>query len=162
MASGDTLLFIPVQLAENQSGCSYGRRNGTMYLAFDDTTDENCEFPCPLPQNYAGGGITAKVLWMSEDQTTGNCVWDLAWKSVTDDEDDLDSKAFATAQSVTATTASATGEVDYASITFTDGAQIDSAAAGEYCRLQLNRDANNGSDTLTNDAQLIGILIEET
>ena len=163
MASGDSLCFFTPQMSENQSGCSFDVRNGLLVLDFDASTDETCEFAGYMPQHYAGTtGITVKVLWMSQDQTTGNCIWDVAFKSITDDADDVDTKAFAAVNSVTATTASATGEVDYASITFTDGADMDSVAAGEYFRMQVRRDADNASDTLTNDAELVGIIIEET
>lgn len=163
MASGDTLLVLLPGGCDNPvSGPTFDRRNGHLVLDFDDTTDEATQFGAVLPRHYSGGGLTVTLGWMATTATSGAVVWDVSFKSIGDDTDDLDSKAFATAQSVTATTASASGEVDYATIAFTDGAQMDSTAAGEAFRLQVNRDANNGSDTLVGDAELLFIEIKET
>ena len=164
MASGDTLCVFTPAMSEPPS-TNFGTldtRNGVLVLDFDDTTDESTQFPGFMPRRYDGGGLTVTIGWMATTATTGNCIWDIAFKSVSDDADNLDTKAFAAANSVTATTATASGEVDYAEITFTDGADMDSVAAGEYFRIQINRDANNGSDTLSGDAELVFIEIKET
>jgi hypothetical protein len=42
----------------------------------------------------------------------------------------------------------------YAEITLTT---IDSVTAGDGFRLKINRDANNASDTMTGDAELIAV-----
>jgi hypothetical protein len=39
---------------------------------------------------------------------------------------------------------------------------MDSLAAGESFRLRIYRDADNGSDTMTNDAELLRIEVRET
>ena len=48
-------------------------------------------------------------------------------------------------------------------ITFTNGAQMDNLAAGEPFMLRIFRDADNGGDTLTGDAQMAWqtLVIEE-
>ena len=101
---------------------------------------------------------------MATTATTGTISLDVAFKSVTDDADDLDSKAFAAANNANPTTASATGEVDYTTITFTDGADMDSVAAGEYFRLQVLRDANGttSTDNLSGDMEFLFLEIKET
>lgn len=131
--------------------------------AFDDgATNENIEFAGVMPRHYGGGGLTVTLIW-SSGQTTGVARWEIAFKSFTDDADDLDSKAYAAANAVNATTASAAGELAYDTITFTDGADMDSVAAGEYFRMRVNRDsADTGNDTLTGDAELVAIEIQET
>ena len=164
MASGDTLCRFFPRNAERPA-TNYPQnitRNGVEALAFDAATDESCEFAGFMPRHYGGGGLTVTIGWMAATATSGNCIWDLAMKSVSDDADDLDTKAFAAANSVTDAAASASGELSYATITFTDGADMDSIAAGEYFRMQLTRDADNGSDTMTGDAQLVFIEIRET
>lgn len=130
-------------------------------LDFDAGTDESMVFASVLPPGYGGGGVTVTIGWMSPDQTAGACVWGVSFMSVTDDADDIDVKAFAAANCVTATTASAAGEVDYAAISFTDGADMDSVAAGEWFRLEIERDADNGSDNMTGDAELVFVRIVE-
>ncbi len=132
-------------------------------LDFDPgATTEFADFIGVMPANYDGGGLTVTIGW-SSDATTGAVKWDGAFKSVTDDADDLDSKAFASIQTVTATTATAAGEVDYADITFTDGAQMDSVAAGEMFVFRLERDSADAADTMdSNDAELHFVKIAET
>lgn len=163
MASGDTLCVWTPQMAELPTTAypTYDVRNGALVLDFDDTTDEHAEFAGFMPRHYAATtGVTLTIGWMAETATSNSCNWEVAFKSVTDDADDLDTKAFAAANTVTATTASASGEVDYATITFTDGVDMDSVAAGEYFRLDINRDATG--DSLVDDAELVFMELRET
>jgi len=44
------------------------------------------------------------------------------------------------------------------SITLTNA---DSVAAGDYVRIAINRDADNGSDTATGDAYLLAVEVRE-
>lgn len=166
MASGNTLCVFFPQAGEPPATNypTLDLRNGVLVLDFDDTTDESIEFAGFMPRHYGGGGITVTVGWMATSATTGTISLDVAFKSVTDDVDDLDTKAFAAANNANPTTASATGEVDYVTITFTDGADMDSVAAGEYFRLKITRDANGttSTDNMTGDMELVFIEIKET
>ena len=172
MATGDSLLFITPASAEPPAAdyATLGTRTGTgdtpgqviQHLLFDDSTDEFADFRGHLPDQYSGGGLTLKISFASGAATSGNAVITAAFKSITDDVDDLDTKAFAAANSVTKATASAAGEEAVATITFTDGADMDSVAANEDFYLRLSRDADNGSDTLVGDLQLRSIAITET
>lgn len=56
----------------------------------------------------------------------------------------------------------AAGEVSYTTVTFTDGADMDSWANGELAIVRIRRDPANAGDTITEDAQLIGWCIRET
>ncbi len=166
MASGDTLAaFFPAQgelpLA---SFPNFAVRNGLLVLQFDDASDETVEFAGFMPRHYAGGGITVTVGWMATSATSGTISLDVAFKSISDDADDIDSKAFATANNANPTTASATGEVDYIEIVFTDGADMDSVAAGEYFRMSLMRDGDGttSTDSLVGDMELVFVEIRET
>lgn len=164
MASGDTLVVFYPGDAEPPS-TNYGTldtRNGVLVLDFDDTTAETVEFAGFMPRHYGAGGLTITIGWMATTATTNATRWGLSFKSVSDDADDLDTKAFAAANAVNATAASASGEVDYATITFTDGADMDSVAAGEYFRLQWQREAADAGDNMVGDAELVFIEIRET
>ena len=133
-------------------------------LDFDPgATEEYIYFCGVMPRNYGGGGVTVTIGW-SSDATTGNVVWSVAFKSVTDDADDLDTKVFAAENDSAAdATASAAGEVAYTTITFTDGADMDSVAAGELFWMEVHRSSADASDTLnSNDAELHFIEIKET
>ncbi len=166
MASGDTLsIFNPqANMPPAASFATLDTRNGYVVLDFDDTTDESAIFYGVMPRNYAGGGITVTVGWMATSATTGTISLDVAFMSITDDLDDLDTKAFAAANNANPTTASATGEVDYATITFTDGADMDSIAAGEAFLMKITRDADGttSTDNLVGDMELVFCEIRET
>lgn len=164
MASGDTLLvFVPHANQPPASGyATFDTRNTHLVLDFDDSTDEYAYFPGVLPRNYASGGVTATVIWLATSATSGNVVWAVAWERHQDDATDLDADSFAADQTVTVACASASGEPSYDGIAFTDGAQMDSLAAGESFRLRIYRDADNASDTLVGDAELLRIEVQET
>ena len=166
MASEQTLAVFFPQDGEPPATnyATLDTRNVTLVLDFDDTVDESVEFAGFMPRNYGGGGLTVTVGWMATTATTGTISLDVAFKSVTDDADDLDTKAFATANNVNPTTASATGEVDYIAVTFTDGADMDSVAAGEYFRMKITRDADGttSTDNLSGDMELIFCELKET
>lgn len=120
---------------------------------FQDTADEFLDFVGVL-QGYAGGGVTLTIKWSATSATTGDVVWGAAFRRLADDAEDADTSHTYDFNTVTATTASVSGEVDYTTITFTDGADMDSVADGELFILRIARDANNGSDTMTGDAEL--------
>lgn len=166
MASGDTLAYFSPHgnMPPSANYATLDTRNGYMVLDFDDTTDESAVFWGFMPRNYAGGGITVTVGWMATSATTGTISLDVSFMSITDDADDLDTKAFAAANNANPTTASATGEVDYATVTFTDGADMDSIAAGEVFLMKITRDANGttSTDNMTGDMELVFVEIKET
>jgi len=166
MASGNTLCVFFPQDAELPASAyaTFDTRNDIVVLDFDDTTDESADFAGFMPRHYGGGGITVTVGWMATTATTGTISLDVSFKSVSDDADDLDTKAYAAANNANPTTASATGEVDYATITFTDGADMDSVAAGEYFRMRVTRDADGttSTDNLSGDMELVFVEIKET
>lgn len=166
MASGDSLLvLVPANGEPTLNNYATLDLRGThLVLDFDDGTTERMEFPGFMPRHYDGGGVTVTLGWMftsAPSPGSDTCKWDVEWKSVSDDADDLDTKGWAAANSVTATSASANGEVDYAEITFTDGADMDSVASGEYFRLRVSRDASGGTAS-PGDAELLFIEIRET
>jgi len=166
MASGDSLVYFTPTMGEPPASnfATFDTRNVVMVLDFDDTTDESIEFAGFMPRHYGGGGITVTVGWMATTATTGTISLDVAFKSISNDADDIDTKAFAAANNANPTTASASGEVDYVEITFTDGADMDSVASGEYFRMLLLRDANSttSTDNLSGDMELVFVEIKET
>ena len=132
-------------------------------LDFDAATDEYAMFAGVMPRHYAGGGLTVTLGWMATSATTGDVLWEFSLKSVSDDADDLDTKASAAANAASAApTASPSGEVKYTTVTFTDGADMDSVAAGEYFQCTLTRNADGAGDTMTGDAELVFVEIRET
>lgn len=164
MASGNTLVVFTPHDNEPPAAnyATLDTRNNVLVLDFDDTTDESAVFSGVLPAHYGGGGLTVTLVWMATSATTGDVVWNADIERHQDDAFDIDTDGFAGANAATATTASASGEQQYSDITFTDGADMDSLVAGESFRIKITRDANNGSDDMVGDAELLRVIIKET
>jgi len=175
VASGDTLaFFIPQQgvpgdadfatLDTILTASADEPDSVILVLDFDPgSTEEYIYFPGFMLRNYDGGGLTVTVGW-SSGATTGNIIWSVAFKRVRDDADNLLTKAFAAENDSAAdATASAAGEVAYTPITFSNGVDMDSVAAGEYFWMEVHRSSADAGDTLnSNDAELHFIEIKET
>jgi len=172
MASGDTLLiFTPLNGEPPDTNyATLDTRAGAanqqfLVLDFDDTTDESMDFRGVMPRHYDSGGITVTFYWSATSATSNTVSVDIAFKSVTDDLDDLDTKAYATANNSGAVTApTLSGEVGEDEIAFTDGADMDSVAAGELFFMRFTRDADGttATDNMTGDLELHAIEIRET
>lgn len=166
MASGDTLLTLPAQLAvgdQNNTPATNDTRNQHPVMDFDATTNETAIFNgLIMPQHYAGTtGVTVRIFYSMSSATSNTVDWDVAFERVADSIQDIDSDGFAAVNSVDNTTVPATsGHVDVVSVTFTDGADMDSVTAGDGFRLSVTRDA--ASDDATGDAELWAVEIQET
>lgn len=144
---------------------THDTRNNHPVLDFDATTDECICFEDVLPDTYAGAGLTFTYIWMATTATTGNGVWEGYIERHDDDAVDLDSDSFAAVQhSGAVAVPSVDGEVGYDNVTFTNGAQMDSLAAGESFRFKACRDADdtNATDSASGDLELFKIIGKET
>lgn len=162
MASGNTLLiFTPLQNEPPASNyATLDLRNGHPVLDFDPTTQETAIFSGVMPLHYGGGGVTVYV-HATSDAASGTLGWDVSFERMSDATTDLDSDSFATAQTVTAATVPGTsGVVLVLNVAISNGANMDSVAAGESFRLRIRRDVAN--DTSASDANLLAVTIKET
>jgi hypothetical protein len=129
-------------------------RNSILVLDFDDATDESAVFVSVIPEAASlGSGLKIRLHWMATTATSGNCVWDVSLERMTTD---LDSDSFDTIASATAAANGTSGILTVTEITLTT---IDSVTAGDGYRLKVNRDANNASDTMSGDAELVVVEI---
>ena len=161
MASGNTLcVFTPL---ENQPPATVyatlDTRNSHPVLDFDAATDEDAVFGGVLPRHYAGGGLTITLHWTATTATTGDVKWNVDIERM---NTDLDADSFVGANTTTTTTNGTSGIIATTAVTFTDGADMDSLAAGEAFRLKVTRDANDAADTLVGDAELHRVEIRES
>ncbi len=129
-------------------------------LDFDPgSTTEFIDFTSVMPGQYDGSTALEVVIYWSSDATSGAVKWDVAFKSISDDADDTDSKAFDTIQTVTATTANAAGEVDFAVIDFTN-AEADGVQPDDLFVVRVERDSADAADDMdSNDAELHAIQV---
>lgn len=166
MASGNLLAqFFPCDNEPPASNyATLDTRNARPVLDFDDSAaSEAAVFSFTLPPNYAGGGLTIYLHWMATNATSGNVIWQTSFERSSDGSLDTDSDGFATAVTWSAQACAGTsGIIVIDSQAHTDGAQIDSATAGDTVRLKVERLGSNGSDTMSNDAELVAVRIVET
>ena len=164
MASGDTLL-VWTPLANEPPAANYATldlRNQHPVLDFDAATQESAIFGGVLPRHYGGGGITATHVWMATSATSGVCRWEGLFERHQASTDDLDADTFAAAQASDGTAPATSGQPLYTTIAFTNGAQIDSLAAGESFRYAARRAAAHANDTMTGDGELLRVELKET
>lgn len=166
MASGNTLCVLTPLGNEPPSAnfATLDSRNGHPVLDFDAAADESAIWTDVLPRHYAGGGITVTLIWAATSATFGTCRWAVALERIDAGTLDIDADSFATAQTTGGTANGTSGATTYTTIAFTNGAQMDSLAAGEAFRIKVTRDADgtSGTDDMTGDAELIGLEIKET
>lgn len=150
-------------IAAATNGPQWKRTEGTNFpveaLAFDASTLETA-YVRFRALNYGSGNLTLKISWYADTASSGGIVWGAAIAAITPDTDtqDVETKAFATASTVTDTHLGTTGQrVHTCSITISN---LDSVAADDDVWLKIYRDAANGSDTMTGDAHLVGLTLE--
>lgn len=164
MASGDTLyIFHPYNNEPPSSSyATLDQRNSRPCLDYDASSNEDAVFSGVMPQHYAGTtGVTVYIHYAMSTAEALTVDWDAAFERVGDQQLDVDGDSFAAVNSVDNTTVPGTsGLVDIVSIAFTDGADMDSVAAGEGFRLKITRDAV--SDDATGDAEIFWIELRET
>lgn len=168
MASGDSVLEIIEVAQPATSYATFDVRAGGSTPAesipvydFDPDAIEYLDFICRL-RNYDGGGLTFNIAWMATSATTGVTRWGIAIRRLQDDAEDVDTSQTYDYNDADCTTASATGEVAYDTITFTSGADMDSWADGELAIVRLRRNATHANDNMAGDAELLGFSATET
>ena len=161
---GSTNFYINADAMKSQStnGATKGETelstNSVMiaYADFDAATDEFLQYDLIMPSNYSNGTITCTFEWTSVTTAgTGDVVWGCQAMAVSND-DPYDA-TWGTAVTVTDTFIAA-GDRHYTSATsaITIGG---TPATGDSIHLRFYRDADNGSDTYTQDARLVRVLI---
>lgn len=172
MASGDTLITLgalhnspPATLGATfdfEVGASTPVESIPV-LDFDDTAVEYADFYCVMPRNYAGGGVTITFGWLAA-ATANTAVLSAAFRRIQDDAEDLNTTAHTYDYNDTGalTPGSAAGEVVYDPLTFTNGADMDSVAAGEAFVLRVRRVPTDANDSLVGDLSLLTVELKET
>lgn len=169
MASGDPVVKILSILPPGASMATPDTRAGGSTPAesvdvwdFDASAIEYLDFKCTL-EGYDGGGLTFTLPWSASSATTNEVVWGIAIRRMDDDAEDIDASHTYVYNDATADTApSASGELSYPTIAFTDGADMDSWGNDEVAIVRVRRNATDAGDDMTGDAELWGLLGSET
>jgi len=103
--------------------------------------------------NYAGGNITAKVIWMSTYTVSGSVVWTLRVQSVADG-----SNFEGTVWSTYTYTTQANGT---AFCTSTNTVSITNITAGSSVKIQIERTSDASGDTIASSIELVGLYLKE-
>jgi hypothetical protein len=135
---------------------------GTNYpvtgLAFDGGSADEDSFFKFIATNYGSGNLTLKVYWYADTASSGNVVWGARIAAITSNTDtqDVETKAFATAQTAQDTHLGTTGQrLHDIDITISN---LDSLASGDMVWLHVYRDASDTvNDTMTGDAIIVGL-----
>lgn len=165
MASGDPVVVIVRALPPAANYATLDFRPGGSTPAesvavhdFDGSADEYLDFLCKLI-GYGGNGLTFTLPWSATSATSGNVRWGIAIRAIPDDAEDIDAAHTYDFNSVDDACASASGELSYPTITFTNGADMDSWANGQLAIIRVRREASHANDTMdATDAELWDVI----
>jgi len=170
MASGDTLAVFEALggIPPTSNPATVDEITATtgirLVLDFADSgANESMIWQAIMPEHYGGGGLTVEV-WGAMDtaNTTDDVKLDGFLERVEAGVDLGGANDFAAEQAVTQTANDTQDALFLSTITFTNGAQMDSVVAGDAFRFKLERDQADGGDTAAGDFQLLAIHVKET
>lgn len=134
-------------------------RNAIAVLDFDADADESAVFVGIIPEGADfTTGITVRIVWTATSATTGDVIWATAFER---GNTDLDADSFATAITGASATTNATSGIATTTAIDHGAAEIDGLTTGDLFRLKVTRDADNASDTMTGDAEVIAVEIRQ-
>lgn len=128
----------------------------TPAYAFDGSSTERL-FLKFSPMAYGSGNITVTLQWYADTATSGAVVWETALAALTPNADttDVETKAFATANTATDTHLGTTAQRPHSvDVTVSN---LDGIAAGDWAWLRISRLPGDAGDTMTGDAILTGV-----
>jgi hypothetical protein len=168
MASGDPVIKV-IQIVPPGTGyATFDVRPGgstppenVPVWDFDAASSEYLDFLCTL-EGYSGGGLTFSMPWMASSATSGTVRWEMGIRAFSDEAEDIDASHSYQFNGVSDPAPSASGQVSYGTVAFTDGADMDNWLDGEFGIVRVYRDHDHADDGMTGDAELLGISGLET
>ena len=131
----------------------WATRNNTPILGFNDTTAWQTFFIDVVPEGAVlTSGLTINILWAAASATTGNVKWNAQIERM---NTTIAADSFDTAGTITTACNGSNGVPSLSSIVGLT--TIDGITIGDTYRILVTRDAANGADTMTGDAQLISV-----
>ncbi len=152
MASGDPVVQIFERMPPATLAATIGYRTGgstpneeLMFYNFVNGSVTHRDYYCRLV-GYDGGGLTLHGAVIAPTVTSGTFIIGAAIRRLADDAEDIDSSHSYQYNDVTITVASISGEPKYFTITFTDGADMDDLADGEWFILRIRRNGGSAAE----------------
>lgn len=161
MASGENMLQSAIAVQSLTNPAIFDTRVGGStpeeafpVYDFDPDTVEYMDFSCRLSNDYAGGGLTLTGPWFASTAVSGNVRWGAAIRRIDNDGVNVGTAHTYDYNDVTDAAPGTLGQKTEFTIPFTNGADMDNLAAGETFILRIRRNATDGADTMTGDAEL--------
>jgi len=165
MASGDPVLEFREIVCPDDNYATYDFRESASTPKeefplhdFDPDASEYIDLFGRLSELYDGGGLTITLPWAASSAVAGDGTevrWEAAFRRLADDADDMDASHSYSYNGVSDAPPSASGEITYPTIAVTEGADMDSLAAGECFVLRIYRDHDHADDDMAGDAELL-------
>lgn len=159
MASGDPVVQVLAVMPPGSNAALMDIRAGgstpaenVIVFDFPPDADRYMDYLCFL-WGYDGGGLTFKRPYSMTSATSGGVRIELAIRRMNEDAEDIDSSHTYDYNGVTDTVPDVSGELSIATVTFSNGADMDSLADGEPFILREWRNYGHAGDTATGDLE---------
>jgi len=135
---------------------------GTHFVSVHaDSGDDYVDVDGRMPGGWNGGNVELVLYFASTSTASGNVKWDVQVERLANDGTAITASSFDVVTSATSAVGTPTvGSLSYATITVSSG-NMDGLLAGEYFRIRIQRDTTDALDTLTGDAVLLGLSLNE-
>jgi len=139
------------------AACVTGTNTQKGVLDFADTSGGfSAQNGVLLPSDWSGT-LNARIIWFTT-ATSGNVKWSLSTICTAVGATETDDPSFNTASTVTTAAPGTANRLQTSSIS---SVTVTGCAAGELLHLKLFRDGNDGSDTISATARLVGVEIRD-
>ena len=128
---------------------------------FNDSTDQFVQWQTMMPKSFSGVNWALTLTWSAATATTGNVIWGVQVMACNSTIEDANAAGYAAANITSSQpTGSTLGSTVQTPINISNG---DSATQPSVLvKLRIFRDADNASDTMTGDAELLGVQMQWT
>lgn len=168
MASGERVVEILGIMPPASSYATVDTRPGGSTPAeavsvydFDAAATEYLDFKCRL-FGYAGGGLTFELPYSMTSATTGGVRLEVAVRRMQASTEDIDTSQTYDFNGVTDTVPGTSGTIKQPTVTFTNGADMDSWANGELAIVRVRRKHDDAGDDAAGDLELWDLAGKET
>ncbi len=134
------------------------------FIAFADASNQTVYTPLiAMPQQYAGGVLTVRMVFAFQTEVTDNALIGVSWDAMTPSSDTqnlITGSSFDTEKTTTVTPTASTGNPTEINLTFSNAA-ADDIVAGDAVQLKIRRVVTGESPVATDDLRMYALEIQE-